>query len=163
MGRAHRRHFIHVILVTEGIQKLHVLRRIHQRLMLVLSVHVHQQRSELLQRRQRQHRARDAADVAPAAAQLPGDADESIVRVHAELCGQLQRRRIAGDVEQRLHAALLRAGADHVPVGAAAQRQVHAVYHDGLARAGFARKHIESLRKFDAQRFNQCDISDCQF
>ena len=163
MGRMHRRHLSEVHFVAEGVQELHVLRRIHQRLMLVLAVHVHQQRGELLQRRQRQHRARDAADVAPAAAQLPGHADQTAVRIHAQLCGQLQRCRIAGDIEQRLHAALLRAGADHVPVGAAAQRQVHAVYHDGLARAGFARKHIESLRKFDAQRFNQCDISDCQF
>ena len=50
-----------------------------------------------------------------------------------------------------------------LPASAAAQREIHAIHHDGFARAGLARKHIESLRKFDAQRFNECTVSNCQF
>ena len=148
--------------IAEGIQIIHVPRGIEQRLVLVLAMDVHQKRGQAFQRAQRDDCARYAADVASAAAQLAGDGQQAVLAVRAQLARCLQRPGAVCRVEQSLHPALLRAGAHEISIRASAQHEVHAVHDDGFARAGFAGKHIESLRKFNAQRFNQCDIRNIQ-
>ena len=131
--------------------------------MLVLAVHIHQQRSKLSQHGQRQYAAGDAADIAPAAVQLARDARQTVLNVQAQRFRHLERSRVFRNIKQRLYAALFRAAANNLALCAAAQREIYAIHHDGLARARFARKHIESLHKFNAQRFNQSNVLNCKF
>ena len=83
-----------MLLIAKGIQKIHVARRIHQRLMLMLAMYVHQQRRERLERGERQRRARDPADVATAAAEFTGNTNKPAIRIHTERFRHTQCLRI---------------------------------------------------------------------
>ena len=74
-----------MVRIAERIDKFNVHRRIHQALMLVLPVQIHKARGELLQHRQRQHRARDAAYILAVSAQFAHYGNQPVIRFQAEL------------------------------------------------------------------------------
>ena len=140
-----------VALAAEGIQEVHVPGRVHERLMLMLPVNIHQVCGQLLQRVKRHHHVLDAADVPTLPTQFTSDGDQTVLRLDVLLLYECKSLGVIGNVKKRLHGCFIRAGTDQVPIGASTQRQVDAVHHDGLACAGFACKYIESLHKFHAQ------------
>ena len=160
ISRANGAHARKMILAAVGVEEAKVLFRVEKRLMFMLSVDVHEQGREALERGQGHHHAGDAADAAAIGAQFARDGEQAVLAGRAQFRGHFLRARAIGDVKKRLHGSLVRAGAQKFPPGARAKRQRQAVHDDGLARARFAGKHIEALRKLDGEPLDEGDIAD---
>ena len=74
-----------MVRIAERIDKFNVHRRIHQALVFVLPVQIHKARCKLLQHRQRQHRACDAAYVLAVSAQFAHHGNQPVVRFQSKL------------------------------------------------------------------------------
>ena len=147
-----------IIVAARSIQKQQVILRVHQKLRLVLTMHVHQQYGDVFERGQRHHHPADTAEVAP------GACDFAVERYRAvEIIEFLRLRpfcnfRIAAGIKHRLDPRLVRSRADEFPRGASAQHQIDRVHDDGFARAGFAGHNVQPFAEFQTQFLNQRDI-----
>ena len=151
------------MLVSSGmIQKGQMLPLVHQMLMLVLAVNIHQQAGKLLILGEGGKRAVNPAGGAALGGDFPGQ-HQFVFRV---LLGQallLQKRAgggAIGQVKQALHPGLIAPGADQLLLGAAPQQQRDGIHQDGFARARFAGEHMQPGIEFHLHFVHQGDVSN---
>ena len=135
-----------VVVSGERVEQREVLRRIEQRLVLVLSVQIDERRAELAQRRGRRERVVDER----AAAALRRD-----LAAHDDLAP-------VGPLEDGLHGRGVLAGADEVGARASADEQVDGLDEDGLAGAGFSREDVQARLELDLEPIDDREMAHAE-
>ena len=127
------------------VEHVEVRVRIEQRLMLVLSMEIHEPRRQVFQRACRHQRPVDERPASTLGRDFA--ARDQILAVHAEFrldCGGLFSR------------------ADQIGRSAAAEQEADGLDEDGLAGACLPGEHVESRFEADLQRFDHSEILDAQ-
>ena len=144
---------------AEGIEQPGMGGGIGQADLVVLALHLDQRRRQAAQQPDRDRLAVDEG--AAAAIGLDHAAEhQRILRLHALLGEDGQRRMALRRHEAGGDRALRLAGADHAGLGPQAAGQAQAVEQDGLAGAGLAGQHGQAGAEGQVQPFDQHDVAD---
>ena len=152
-----------VRLAAVPVQEIQRHAGIHQKLMLMLSVQVHHQNGELLERLQRNRQSGNALQVSAAAAEFSLHDHKAILIIRTQRIEEGLGSFIIANVEHGADRRFLFSVPDQRLVCAAAQRQFHGVHHNGLARSGLTGQHVQPRFKRDGQPLDQCDVADAHF
>ena len=136
--------------------------RIRQKLVLALSVQIHQVYSNFLQFRRRQQHAADTANVLSACGYLPINCYGFPVIVDPFPVHESLYVLISARVEYGFHGSFFASGTDQFPVGPSPQDQVDGIDNDAFSGACFAGQHLHATVKPDRSIFDQRDLSDRQ-
>ena len=158
IGRIHPGEQRLIVLPARRIQEEQVVLAVHQELALMLAMNVHQESRHFPERAHGHHQPAHAAEVAPRAGDFAVEGHHAVEILNGLRCGPCGDLFVPAGVKDRLHPGLVRARADQVAVGAPAQHQVHRVHHDGFARAGFARHHVQTVAELQRQLLNQRNV-----
>ena len=156
-----RREF--VIEVCVAIENLAMALGAEQRMLLVLSVDLHQRRADFAEAL---HRGEFAVDRHARASAALGDHpahDQLAARAVAFARGQFRHRSLALELEQSLDDCFLLAGANHIGRRARAEQQSERAQDDRFAGAGLARKHVEAGAELEMSFLDDREVAYVQF
>ena len=151
-----------IIRVSHPVQKGKMHLRIHEELMLMLAVNIHQADAYLPQEGNRHKHAADPAQVFAGGGDLPPDGYRRSVKIDAlpgKDCGNFRMRR---HIKHSLNTGPVASGADQPAVRPAAEDQVHRIHDNAFSRAGFAGHHLHAGMEQNLQVFNQHDVLNAQ-
>ena len=160
VGGSHRLRLLRKLPAAVGVQNLHVLLFVQQRLVLMLAVDVYQKLRQLLHLLRGDGLAVDAVHILPHA-DLAADGYGPVFRLL-----QLQLLQLPADAlisgEDQLHKGALRPLAQHLPLELPTEGQVHAPDQQGFPRAGLSGEDVQALAELHLRLFHQCQVLHMQ-
>src|SRR5688572_24406992 len=135
---------------------------VDQRLRLMLSVQVHEPTTNLGKARRSRGGVVDPCAGAARDSHFAAQHDATLLELDAALIEHPLDIGLVGDVEHALDHRAIGAGANEVSTGAFPEEQTERADDDGLPRARFAGKDIESRRQRQRQRLNDGEVANAQ-